>query len=118
MGGSVGHTPAATGGTKSTPLTRKWNKPVETAGITVHPQKAVGQYPALQERPQLPLDKPGYVALAQPLPFEEVLEVHGDNAIENAFRGISGTVIGRSLTDRGVLPLSLEGATLLLKRFA
>ena len=74
----------------------------------MNPQKAAGQDTAIKKRAQLPFHKPGYVAVAQPLPPEEILQLRGKNAIENALRGIPGTVIGRSLAHREILPSSLE----------
>jgi len=54
----------------------------------VHPQKTVGQYPALQERPQLAFDEARHVAVLQTLPLEEILKLCGNHMVKNTLRRI------------------------------
>ena len=53
----IRHPAAATGGAPRPPFAGKWNNPVLPASIAMHPQKTVCQYSAIQEGPQLPLNK-------------------------------------------------------------
>jgi hypothetical protein len=92
MGGGIRHAAPATARTKPAALTRKSHEPVEAAGVTVNAQKAPGQDPAIEEGAQLPFHKPGHVPVPLPLPLEEILQLRGNDPIEDAFRGIAGYI--------------------------
>jgi len=98
MRGRVGHAPPPTRRTKASFLARIRDKPIQSAGIAVNPQKTSGQYAAIQECAQFQFHKARYHPLSLPLPGEEGLQMTRNDTIENRFFGIAGYIRPNTFT--------------------
>jgi len=54
---------------------------------------------AIQEQSQLALDEPGDRPISFPLPGQEGLQIFSDDAIEDTFFSVAGTIDGRRITN-------------------
>ncbi len=85
--GGLGHPAAAAGGAESAPLAGEGDQAIQTAGVAVDPDEAVGQDAAVEEGAKLPLHEAGYRTLLLPGPVEEGLEVLADRPVQDGLLG-------------------------------
>jgi hypothetical protein len=95
----IRHPAAAAGGAYRPPLAGKRDNPVLPANVTMHPQKTIGQYSAIQKGPQLPFNKFRNRAIPFLLSGQEGLQMLGDNSIKRVIFRIPGAVCGFGITD-------------------
>jgi len=76
----------------------------------MYPQKSVGQYAAIKERAQFPLNKVWNRAIPLPLHSEKGLQMLRDNSVEGIFLGIPWLIGGCGIANKKRVRLTLKTA--------
>ena len=92
VGGCVGHTPPAAGGTEAAALAREGDDAVQAAGVAVHAHEAAGEDAAAEEAPELALDEAGHRALTGLRAGQEGLELRLNHSVEDTLLGAAACV--------------------------
>jgi len=111
VGRGVGHAASAAGRTEAASFAREGDSAIETAGVAVDADEAVGEDPAAQERLELAGHEYGDGAFSRAGGREEGLELAAHCLVEHAFLGASPLVGERSAWRRRV-PSAAGGAGL------
>jgi hypothetical protein len=75
------------------------DKPVQSAGIVVNPQKTPGQHATIQECTQLQLHEARHYPVSLPLPGKEGLQIFCNDTIKNCLFGIAGHIRANVFTN-------------------
>ena len=94
VGRSVGHTPAAAGGTEAAAFAAEGDEPVLPARVAVDAQESVGQDSALEIRADLALDEAGDGSTLRSGMGEEGDELRADDFVEKGLLGLVAGVVG------------------------
>lgn len=80
-------------------FTRVRDKPIQSAGIAVNPQKTSGQYAAIQECAQLLFHKARHHPVSLTLSGEEGLQMASNHIIKNRLFGFPGYILPHAFTN-------------------